>query len=241
MGGASLRFHYHYGLMAFCFGSLILLFLYLKPASVSSYDNTFPSTGPRPNFSTQSVIYNHSYPLSSPRTNNGMVTFRIGMVADLDQMSAKPNTKNTWQSFYKKGHLSYSAAQQLVTVSFDQQEPTPLVHHYALKGRGMELSELVTFNGRLLTFDDRTGFVFELATDKERVIPWVVMMDGDGRSAKGFKSEWATVKDDHLYVGSMGKEWTTSHGDFETFDPMWVKVVSMSGQVRMLEEIRNET
>ena len=29
-------------------------------------------------------------------------------------------------------------------------------------GRGMELSELVTFNGAVLTVDDRSGIVFEL-------------------------------------------------------------------------------
>lgn len=231
IGSATLRFHYHYAFMAICFGTLILIFLYYKPLSVSSYaDNLSP--GSRFAFGTQPFNYNHSYPLSNPISSNGMVTFRIGLIADLDQMSAKPSTKNTWQSYYKKGHLSYSAAQQLITVSFDTDEPIPLVHHYALKGRGMELSELVTFNGRLLTFDDRTGFVYELAPENNRVIPWVVMMDGDGRSSKGFKSEWATVKDDHLYVGSMGKEWTTSDGEFESFDPMWVKVVSTSGHVR---------
>ena len=35
----------------------------------------------------------------------------------------------------------------------------------------MELSELVVFNGKLFTFDDRTGIVFEV--DKENVTPWV--------------------------------------------------------------------
>ena len=52
------------------------------------------------------------------------------------------------------------------------------------------------------------------------------------RSAKGFKSEWATVKDETLFVGSMGKEWTTAAGDFENYNPMYVKAVSTPGQVR---------
>lgn len=30
-------------------------------------------------------------------------------------------------------------------------------------------------------------------------------MDGNGRTSKGFKIEWMTVKDGILYVGSMGK------------------------------------
>lgn len=82
----------------------------------------------------------------------------------------------------------------------------------------MELSELVTFNGRIYTFDDRTGIVFELVNDK--VAPWVILTDGETISEKGFKSEWATVKNNQLYVGSMGKEWTNGAGDFENYNPM---------------------
>lgn len=47
----------------------------------------------------------------------------------------------------------------------------------------MELSELVVFNGKLLTFDDRTGIVFEV--EKANVTPWVILQDGDGKSSKG--------------------------------------------------------
>lgn len=43
----------------------------------------------------------------------------------------------------------------------------------------MELSELVVFDGKLLTFDDRTGIVFEIINEK--IIPWLLLMDGDGR------------------------------------------------------------
>lgn len=59
-------------------------------------------------------------------------------------------------------------------------------------------------------------------------------MDGNGQSAKGFKSEWATVHKQSLYVGSMGKEWTTSMGDFENENPMFVKVVNTAGAVQSL-------
>lgn len=101
----------------------------------------------------------------------------------------------------------------------------------------MELSELVVFNGRLLSFDDRTGFIYEIRDDK--AIPWIFLSDGNGQSAKGFKSEWATVKDHQLYVGSMGKEWTTSLGDFESNDPMYVKVVNVDGEVHHINWIKN--
>lgn len=97
----------------------------------------------------------------------------------------------------------------------------------------MELSELVTFNGRLLSFDDRTGLVYDITNDKP--IPWIILLDGNGRNSKGFKAEWATVKDQQLYVGSMGKEWTTSAGEFENENPMYVKVISPSGEVRSVD------
>lgn len=63
------------------------------------------------------------------------------------------------------------------------------------------------------------------------MVPWVILTDGNGHVEKGFKSEWATVKDDILYVGSMGKEWTTASGEFQSYDPMWVKAINMHGEV----------
>lgn len=55
----------------------------------------------------------------------------------------------------------------------------------------------------------------------------------------GFKAEWATVKDQTLYVGSMGKEWTTSAGEFESHSPMYVKAISPSGEVHHLNWVDN--
>lgn len=47
------------------------------------------------------------------------------------------------------------------------------------------------------------------------------------------------MKEDYLYVGSMGKEWTTSSGEFENFFPMYVKMVSTSGEVRHINWVDN--
>lgn len=102
----------------------------------------------------------------------------------------------------------------------------------------MELSEIVTFDGRLLTFDDRTGIVFELI-DNKMVTPWVILSDNNPVSGKGFKSEWATVKNSQLYIGSMGKEWTNAAGVFESNNPMMVKVVSTTGEVKTLDWVSN--
>jgi hypothetical protein len=37
------------------------------------------------------------------------------------------------------------------------------------------------------------------------MIPWVLLNDGPGNTTKGFKAEWTTVKDGHLFVGGLGK------------------------------------
>ncbi|KAK9701213.1 hypothetical protein QE152_g30753 [Popillia japonica] len=177
--------------------------------------------------------YNNTYPLTKPIITNGMHTFRIGIITDLDTNSKSPTEPYTWLAYFKKGYLSYSPKKHTIAISWDKTEPVKLVTHFALKDRGMELSELVVFNGKLLSFDDRTGLVFEILNDKAR--PWILLMDGDGQGDKGFKAEWATVKDNKLYVGSMGKEWTTSGGDFVNHNPQYNKVVSTKGEIKHVQ------
>lgn len=127
----------------------------------------------------RSSDYNYTYPLTSPIKTSSMHTFRIGIIADLDTNSKSENEENVWYSYLMKGYLSYSPTRQTVVVTWDRVTPIKLASSYSLKGRGMELSELVVFDGKLLTFDDRTGLVFEIVNEK--TIPWLLLMDGDGR------------------------------------------------------------
>lgn len=232
-GNRTFRFNYHFVFLVTCVISLILLFYGLRPSSRSSYLNSITNNDSSKWLSSPNVLtisYNYSYPLTAPIGSNGDQTYRIALIADLDKKSKDDTHKYAWRSYLKKGYLSYSTTKNTVAVTFDNDNGvTEIDSGYSLNGRGMELSELVTFNGRILTFDDRTGIVYELNGDK--VIPWVLLMDGTGRTSKGFKSEWATVKDEVLYVGSMGKEWTTSTGEFESFDPMYVKAITTTGEV----------
>lgn len=55
----------------------------------------------------------------------------------------------------------------------------------------------------------------------------------------GFKSEWATVKDDTLIVGGLGKEWTTAQGELVNHNPQWVKTISTRGFVEHHDWTRN--
>ena len=52
--------------------------------------------------------------------------------------------------------------------------------------------------------------VFEIINN--RLVPWVILEDGPGTVDKGFKGEWMTVKNYQLYIGGLGKEWTTQEG-----------------------------
>lgn len=76
----------------------------------------------------------------------------------------------------------------------------------------------------------------EVATNSKvfKVLPWVILMDGDGVKEKPFKCEWLAVKDQHLYAGGFGKDWTTPDGTFINHDPQWVKRISVNGEINHL-------
>ncbi|RXM37391.1 Soluble calcium-activated nucleotidase 1 [Acipenser ruthenus] len=172
--------------------------------------------------------YNDTYPLSpAERTPQG-VRYRIGVIADLDTDSRSKEQQHTWFSLLKKGHVVVSESGDALTLEWDS-EDTVLESHLAEKGRGMELSELIAFNGRLYSVDDRTGVVYRIEGNK--AVPWVILPDGDGTVSKGFKAEWLAVKDEHLYVGGLGKQWTTTTGEVVNDNPQWVKVVGFQGNV----------
>jgi hypothetical protein len=108
-------------------------------------------------------------------------------------------------------------------------------------GRGCELSELVLFQGKMMTFDDRTGIMFEILNYDDSsgtgelepfVVPRQLFMEGDGLTDKGMKVEWATVKDNLLYVGSFGKEYTNNDGSIAHSNNLWTKVLTKDGIIQ---------
>eukprot|EP01083_Nonionella_stella_P168464 568773_1 len=54
------------------------------------------------------------------------------------------------------------------------------------------------------------------------LVPRHILMEGDGNTAKGQKTEWATRKGARLYVGSFGKEYTGPGGKVLNRNNMWV-------------------
>ncbi|XP_054865759.1 soluble calcium-activated nucleotidase 1b isoform X1 [Amphiprion ocellaris] len=171
--------------------------------------------------------YNDTYPLSPPEKTLHGVRYRIGVIADLDTASRSAKDQ-TWFSYMKRGYLTVSDSADRLEVEWDAETVT-LESHLAEKGRGMELSELVAFNGHLYSVDDRTGVVYRI--EGSQAVPWVILPDGDGSVSKGFKAEWLAVKDEQLFVGGLGKEWTTTSGEVVNNNPEWVKVVGYNGDV----------
>lgn len=167
--------------------------------------------------------YDTRYPLTSPLINSRdhSRTYRLLAVADLDTSS---KLESKFVSYLLDGRLTISDDLKEARVQFDS-KPNEVSSQYAYADRGMELSELVVFNGKLYSCDDRTGIIYEIKIDQKMAVPWVILVDGDGNSTtKGFKCEWMTVKERKLYVGGLGKEWTTAKGVLVNRFPQWIKV-----------------
>jgi len=142
-------------------------------------------------------------------------------VSDKDISSRAPD-KFLWSSTLVNGTLTRDTTTGNFTISWGA--PVVLHANAAVENRSMELSALETFQGDLLAFCDRSGLVFEIDTKEEFASPKTILRDV-GKSIKPFKSEWATVKDKYLYVGSMGKEWVENSKIVHS-NLMWVKKIN---------------
>ena len=154
---------------------LLLVFLQLSPSRAGGARSRAATPDPEGR-------YNDTYPLSAPQRTAHGTRYRIAVIADLDTASRSAGKELTWFSYLLRGYLSVSQSGDKVEVEWDA-EPVVLESHLAEKGRGMELSELVAFNGKLYSVDDRTGIVYHI--DGNKAVPWVILPDGDGSVAKG--------------------------------------------------------
>ena len=170
--------------------------------------------------------------------------FRFAAVTDLDQLSAvKEEKKPTYRSVLLPGKITYDPVDHKYDL---EMEPTrELITHHNEAGRGAEFSELTIYNNRLLTFDDRTGEVFEILNSHDGkssfVVPRFIVTEGDGDTEKGMKWEWSTVKNGELYMGSMGKEYTHKDGSIANTNNLWVSILNSRGELRRVDWSREFT
>lgn len=166
-------------LVAFSLTVLLVLFMHMSSGTQPRAHGQHGSRSADPSDSTPQ--YNDTYPLSLPEHTPEGTRYRIAVIADLDT-SSSGDKKLTWFSYMHRGYLSVSESGDRVAVEWDA-DRVVLESHLSEKGRGMELSELVAFNGKLYTVDDRTGIIYRI--DGVKAIPWVILTDGDGSVAKG--------------------------------------------------------
>lgn len=208
-----------------CIAVLVLFILLVIIIALNLASSGAEGSVAAPDYYTHQQSY-HKY-------GNGSTVYKFAVIADMDEASKKVSEKdgkNYWESNLIVGTLTRDQSTGKYSVEFE--EPFPLTSSLSEAGRGMELSELVYFNNMLLAFDDRTGVVFEIIIDRKLAVPRYVLMEGDGTSSKGQKTEWATVKDGVLYSGSIGKEWTDNYGRVFHYKPQWIKTITPEGTVR---------
>lgn len=132
VGNRTLRFRAHFIWVLMAIACVVLVLLYVGP--VSKYQDA----GASANWAAAPSLnptYNFTYPLSAPIIANGLQTYRIGIIADLDTESKSKTDRNVWRSYLKKGYLTYHPSKEQVVVSWDKAEDTELTSSYALKGK----------------------------------------------------------------------------------------------------------
>eukprot|EP00761_Pharyngomonas_kirbyi_P011079 gb/GECH01011103.1/.p1 GENE.gb/GECH01011103.1/~~gb/GECH01011103.1/.p1 ORF type:complete len:343 (+),score=101.28 gb/GECH01011103.1/:1-1029(+) len=171
------------------------------------------------------------------------VEYDLVVVADPDADSHDAE-EGVWKAEMFKGKLYRTSSGDVsYRAEWDHKNPATLESHKSdSKNRGMELSELKWFplasssdaepKPALLAFDDRTGTAYEVDIDAHDVDERFSLRTGDGTKDKGFKGEWATVKDGKLIVGSHGRELTDlKTGEILNYNNMYVKYVDCHGKV----------
>lgn len=165
---------------------------------------------------------------------NDKTKFHFAAVTDLDELSVVEGArKPTFRSILQSGTVT-QLDKERYSIEFGAKRELLTKHNEA--GRGAEFSELTIYQNRLYTFDDRTGDVFEILNnakgDDSFVIPRFVITEGDGETDKGMKWEWATVKNNELVMGSMGKAFTDQEGNIMNRNNLFVSFLNSRGELR---------
>ena len=153
-------------------------------------------------------------------------TFAI--ITDKDHNSNGPD-EGEWHAILRQGTLHLDASSGNYSVTW--QGDTVLRTRTATKGRSMELSELVQYRHLLFAFCDSTGLVWKVQLPAGEVLQRYAIADGDGEQPKAFKSEWATVKDGLVWVGSMGRPYVLDDGTVLHRNAEWVKTLDENGRI----------
>lgn len=160
--------------------------------------------------------------------------YNFGVVADLDLMSRDPQ-EFLWRSYLKKGRIiriNGRMERDRFTIAWD--EELELKSSTATRNRSMELSELVSYNRLLIAFCDYSGIAYKIDPITGKTFQRWAIADGNGDEPKPFKGEWAAVKGDTIWLGSIGFEWYGGNGEILHRNAEWVKLIDSNGGIRNL-------
>lgn len=162
--------------------------------------------------------------------------YTLMLVADSDAASrdADADGGGRWHSSLKRGTLCrrYERAAahsegEGVTFSVEWEDEVALHSRLNSGERGMELSELIWFEGRLLACDDRTGIVYHISAGVAH--PRLILSEeADESAAPSLKCEWMSVRRGSLYVGGVGHEYGDATGHLRSTNQL-VKVFEPHG------------
>jgi len=203
-----------------CIIVVVLIVIFIIAYNATTF-SSFQASNSQPN--AERFLYQSNY----LKYNISSTEYEFLIVSDMDKKSLGESGKE-WVGKLKYGKLTRGLMGEY-TVEWGEEVTLKTAYNEA--GRGMELSELVYFDGKLLTCDDRTGLIFEILRDEKLVVPLYVLTNGNGRTDKGFKCEWMTVVNDKLFVGSIGKEFTNGE-TIVHFGAQWIKVIDRNGHIQ---------
>jgi len=136
----------------------------------------------------------------------GAIRYTLLAVADQDERSVNHSSGELVSSLLRGTLCDGRDSGGSLSVTWG--DAVPLRSHLAASGRGMELSTLTWFGGRLLSCDDRTGIVYEISKGEAR--PRHIL--AGPTAAAHFKCEWAAVRHGQLYVGGIGRPFHSPSG-----------------------------
>nr|BAN41536.1 apyrase precursor, putative [Entamoeba invadens] len=160
----------------------------------------------------------NTYSLSSTK-------FQVIFVSDNDKYNKGLDTYGVSKVGF--GHIEFKDGQWTFTPNDAKKFEVKALYQY--NKRGTEFSEIISYNGELYVFDDKTGIGHKLDTVNKKVYPRLIMADGMGNLVTGFKHEWATIKGDQLYLGSQGLDSINQDGTYGRTNKYSVQIVNTNG------------
>eukprot|EP00602_Paraphysomonas_sp_CaronLab_P007332 CAMPEP_0185034162 /NCGR_PEP_ID=MMETSP1103-20130426/23775_1 /TAXON_ID=36769 /ORGANISM="Paraphysomonas bandaiensis, Strain Caron Lab Isolate" /LENGTH=380 /DNA_ID=CAMNT_0027570703 /DNA_START=139 /DNA_END=1281 /DNA_ORIENTATION=+ len=199
-----------------------------------------------------------SMKLSAPaafQTNASVHEFPFVVVSRLREEYVSLTTDISWAGVSKQGTLvKMSGENRFFNISWGNEYSlhSPL----SARGRGMMLSELIAYCGKLYASDQSTGVLFELSSGE--LYPRQIVMGGDGLNTEALRSEWAAVRHGLLYIGTGGSlspspytggkserslrgQRTPSRAMSQLLVEHWVVTIDPSGRVNHLDWEREFT